>query len=350
MGSFNITQKELANALDIKEERLTQICEFFDQDPDDDWDLVEDIHFRWGAYGARLFSPEGAIEICNYLEDNKQERDLFVRFQRWLLRRDTRLKGLMITKKIQEVSFKGGGIVFKEDRAFLSPRASREVLALGTRQDILREVFQTIQKQENTEIEPLKLNVDFFEDPDFAYSKNGEVKKNHYFSGSGIASVSLHLGVRLKQKHRKAWMEAVGHYAPRSLATIEDHEARRANRIKDAMDAVRKKAKKKCQLTGRRQSIHKFDLEVHHLYDKHAYPQFADLEINLFAMGGDVHADFHKWMGGSKVSCTIEDFERYIEEFHSSLFEDNIELATRIAIHLKNAKQQLEAMLKQGYS
>lgn len=332
MGKCNITDKELADALDITVDRLVDICDFFDSDPNDDWELIKGLHFEKGPYGAKVFSAEGAVEICNYLEKHQQERPLLQRWARWLLQRDRRLKGLMIAKHIQEVSQLEGQIVFKSGRAFLSPKACREVLGLGTRQDILKRTFTEIQRAENTEIEPLQINLDFFNDE----------QDSRYLSRSGLASVSKHLGIRLSQKHRQEWMKVVADYAPPALETIERHEADREKRIKRAMDRVRKQASGRCQLTARRQAVHKFDLEVHHLFDKNAYPQLADMETNLMAIGSDIHGHFHQWMGGTQVTCTVEDMERYIEEFSNSLFPNgNAEQATKVAIFLSNTKKNL---------
>lgn len=341
MVKCNITDKELVEALDVTLERLAEICDFFDNDPNDDWELIQGTHFEWGPHKARIFSPEGAVEICHYLESNKQERPIFQRFKRWLFQRDQRLKGLMISRRIQETSTLHGQLVFRGGKAFLAPRACREVLGLGKRQDILNRTFQEIQRPEdgNTDKEPLKPGEDYFEDE--------QKRKYLYFSGSGIAVVSKHLGVRLTQKHRQDWMQAVAEYAPRALKTIEEHEADREQHITRVMDRVRRQAKGRCQLTNRRKSVHKFNLEVHHLFDKNAYPQFAGKDINLIAIGSDIHAHFHQWMGGTHISCTVEDMERYIEEFSNSLFPNgNAEQATKVAIHLCNVKKELGVIHK----
>lgn len=334
MTQCNITSKELADALDITQERLVKICDIFDEDPDDDWELTEGIHFEWAAYKSRNFSYEGAIEICNYLEGNKRERTFFNRFQRWFFRRDDRLKGLMIAKQVQEEKNKGE-LIFRNQKAFLSPRSCRKILGLGTRQDVLNRTFDEIQRCENTEIEVLKIESDFFIDQSDA----------RYFSGSGIAYIGQQLGVKLTKKHRREYVKIVAEYAPKAIATIEKNEAKRDQRIQAIMEQVRKKARGRCQLTNRLQQVHHFNLEVHHLYDKNTYPKFADMEINLIAIGHDIHKDFHKWMGGTNVSCTIRDLEKYIEEFSHSLFADNVEQATKVAIHISDARNILEKLL-----
>jgi len=347
MPKFNITDKELAEALEITLDKLATICDEFDKDPDDDWDLVKDFHFVVGPYGSRVFSPEGAVEICNYLEINRNERPLLKRWKRWLLRRDEKLKGLMIAKKIEEInSFSKDQIIFQQNRAFLAPRACREILGLGTRQDVLRKTFVDIQRnQTDPDREGLILNEDFFPDPS---SQDREDRTNHYFSRSGLARVAMQLSVSLTQKHRKEWAKSVADYAPGALVAIEKHEADRENRIKRVMEQVKRQAQGRCQITNRRKAVHKFDLEVHHLFDKNTYPQFADMEINLIAIGGDIHSHFHQWMGGGHISCTVEDMEKYIEEFRNSLFcdSDSTEQATKVAMKLSRTKNVLTSYLK----
>lgn len=333
MGKCNITDKELADALDITLDRLATICDFFDSKPDDDWELISGTHFEWATHGARVFSSEGAVEICKYLEDNKQERPLFKRWERWLFQRDERLKGLMIAKRVQEISELNGQLVFKNGRAFLAPRACREILNLGTRQDILNRTFTEIQRSENTEIELLKIDSDFFD----------HEQDKRYFSRSGLASIGKQLGIRHSQKHRQDWSKVVAAYAPLALEAMEKHEADKDRRIEKSMKRVRDQARGYCQLTGRRKSVHKFNLVAHHLFDKDSYPKFADVEMNLIAIGEDIHIHFHQWIGGS---CTIEDLERYIEEFGNSLFSNgNAEQATKVAIHLSNVKRILRSSL-----
>lgn len=335
VGTCNISANELAVALEISVDRLADICDFFDSDPNDDWQLDEGIHFEWGPYQSRYFSPEGAVEICNFVETNKTERPIYTRLRRWFLRRDQRLKGLMIAKRIQEASSIQGRIIFKGGRAFLGPKATREVFGLGRRQDILNKSFEEIQRPDNTNIEQLKIGDDFFEQ-----------NEKRYFSRSGLASIGNTLGTSLSKKHRQEWVKAVSEYAPRVLDTLEKHEAARDQRIQRAMDRVRRQARGRCQITNRRKSVYLFDLEVHHLYDQKTYPQLADIEANMIAIDGNIHTHFHQWNGGTKVSSTVENMERYIEEFNDSLFPNsNVEQAMKVALHLANSKSILQRLL-----
>jgi hypothetical protein len=346
----NITDQELADALEVSLEQLESYCEFFDSDPDDDWELTLGFHYERGPYGARIFSAEGAIEICNYLEANQKERPIFKRFQRWLLQRDRKLKALLIAKRVQETSSIKGNLVFQNGRGFLAPRACRDILGLGTRQDVLRRAFEEVQRPAPSEVEKssLKLGEDFLkiakDNPNM--SAQAPPEEVIYLSGSGLSSVSHRLGISMSKKHRREWMLAVEEYGPNALGVIERREAERGNRIKQMKAKVKKKAGGYCELTRRKQQHSKVGLTAHHLYDQATYPQLADVELNLIAIDQNVHLHFHRWMGGSHVSCTIDDFEKFIEEFGNSLFaKADVEHATAIAVKLANAKKALQGFL-----
>jgi hypothetical protein len=336
MDNFNITFKELAQALGISQNKLHDICEFFDAHKDDDWDLIENIHFVFGSHKTRIFSYEGAIEICSYLESESEKKSLFIKFketfEEWITGRKRKLKGLCIAKQIEKFNTLDGELFFYNSKPFLSPKACRSILGLGTRQDILNRTFKEIQTSSNIEIEVLKIDHDFYEPED----------KKMYFSGTGIASIGKQLGVKLTKRYRRDYVKIVSEYAPKALMAIEKEERKRNNKINNAMESVRIKANGRCQITNKIQSVDQFNLEVHHLYDRRNYPQYADVEINLIAISGIIHTDFHKWMGGSKVSCTARDMERYIEQFGNSLFEDNVEQAVKVGAILSKAIKILE--------
>ncbi|PZV10950.1 MAG: hypothetical protein DCF22_15550 [Leptolyngbya sp.] len=251
----------------------------------------------------------------------------------------------MIAKRVQEVSTIDGQLIFKGGKAFLAPKACREILSLGTRQDVLWRTFQEIQKSSGTGKEPLVLDTDFFEDESKRRSENQNLKY-HYLSGSGLSVISKQLGSRLTQEHRQDWAQAVAQYAPPVLESIEKHESEREQRIDKVMKQVKAQAKYYCQLTGCHRSVGKFNLTVHHLFHQKTYPKLADMEMNLMAMREDVHNHFYQWMGGTHVACTVEDLERYVEEFGNSLFPDgDVKQAIETRMQLSRAKNALRPLL-----
>jgi hypothetical protein len=319
MDDINITAKELAGALDIPEERLIEICNFFDSDPKDDWELIEGFHFQWGPYKSRVFSPEGATELCKYLEEN-EERPFRKRFKRWFFRRDRRLKGLMVSKRVFAEAEKPGELIFNKDgRAFLSPRSCRNIMGLGTRQDILNRTFREVMSE--TEKELLKKGKDFDTKSDLLKGDyEGRDAEHYYYTGTALASLGQKLSTRFSQKHRRDWAAIVSEYLPKAILKVEKNEGERKNDIKKAMDAVKRNARGRCQITNQSQSVGQFDLEVHHIFDRRNYPKIAAEKYNLIAISSVIHKHFHQWNGGSKKSCTIEDLEKYIETFSASLF------------------------------
>lgn len=324
----NIRDYELAQALEVSLERIYDICNIFDRDPDDEWELNEGEHFTWANYSLkqRRFSPEGAYEICKYINEN-EGRNLFRRFRRWLNGRDERLKQLLVEKKFIEVIDSSNALVFSNGRAYMRPRYTRQLLGLGRRQDILNRALQ--QEIKTTKAEPLQLEKHFIQEDDAVC-----------LSGMGIARVSANLGITLTNQHRRAWCQLV---SQRSIAAlqevIDDREAKKLE-VQKAMAKAKKTAGKTCQLTSEeRGPANPFSLAVHHVYDQRNYPHLADHPHNLLVMKESIHKDFHQWMGGNGVSCTIEDLEQYVETFSTSLFPDSPLSRQRMAKALKRIEK-----------
>ena len=70
------------------------------------------------------------------------------------------------------------------------------------------------------------------------------------------------------------------------------------------------KNKHTCDITGSMRNIY-----VHHLNDASTYPELRYKVSNTVLCTRKVHIRFHiKFMGGYRVSCTKEDWERFKEE------------------------------------
>ena len=57
-SGFTIREAELVDALEISAKKLIEIIQFFDSDPDDQWELRENDHFVYlnKSLDERLFS------------------------------------------------------------------------------------------------------------------------------------------------------------------------------------------------------------------------------------------------------------------------------------------------------
>ncbi|MEA5448562.1 hypothetical protein VB780_08305 [Leptolyngbya sp. CCNP1308] len=322
-----IRDNELSQALEVSLQRIYDICELFDKVPDDKWELIEGEHFSWAnqSLGQRRFSPEGAYEICKYINEN-EGRQLIRRFRRWLSGRDKKLKQLLVEKKFIEVVDSKDALIFVHDRAYMRPRYTRQLLGLGNRQDVLNKAFQGEIKA--TKAEPLQLEKHFIKDGDAVC-----------LSGMGIARVSANLGATLTNHHRRAWCELVSQRVTAALQDIVEDRKNRKKLIQQAEERAKKAADKTCQITGeRRGPANPINLAVHHVYDRQNYPHLADHPYNLIVIQESVHKDFHQWLGGNGRGCTVDDLERYIDTFSASLFPDS----TTGRKHMSKALRRIE--------
>ena len=66
-----ISTEELARITFVKKEDIIEYCQFFDQDPNDKWELREGEDFIWSnkKYKVRKFTKKGALEIAKYVEE-----------------------------------------------------------------------------------------------------------------------------------------------------------------------------------------------------------------------------------------------------------------------------------------
>lgn len=71
-SSFTIREADLATALEITHQELVKIIQFFDSDPNDQWDLRESDHFIYlnKSLKEMLFSEQGAYAVAKYMDEN----------------------------------------------------------------------------------------------------------------------------------------------------------------------------------------------------------------------------------------------------------------------------------------
>jgi hypothetical protein len=64
-----LSDQETAKILKIRINKLYEICSFFDDHQDDEWDLIEGEHFEWVRkdIGKRKFYEAGAVAIAKYM-------------------------------------------------------------------------------------------------------------------------------------------------------------------------------------------------------------------------------------------------------------------------------------------
>jgi len=300
-----ISTDVLADILRIKEDRLIEICDFFDSDPDDDWTLEEDKHFIFTnkSAGIRLFKEAGALEIAKYVEQNDDKKSLWRQIvKKFFDLRHKKYVNSLIMERVCEIGSIKGSIVVSGGRPYITTKETRFILRLHTRQDILNKAFDHEQRGEHGR-SPMRNNYHFISLPD---------DEKRRYSPEGIKRLSIGLQAICKSRSTKSWNSAVQDSIFRSLKEVTKQYILDDSRLQRTVNLAKSKANKCCELTGRKKTKAKankyFQLAAHHLYDKNNYP-FLQYELNnIIAIDSILHKDFHAWMKGFDKSCTAEDF------------------------------------------
>jgi hypothetical protein len=119
-SGFTIREAELANALEISHQQLANIINFFDSDPDDEWELRENDHFVYfnKSLDERLFSEQGAYAIAKYM-DEKIKKSIWKKIADFITRHQEKIRNAFISRKIQENC---SSLTVKNNRQFLSKK------------------------------------------------------------------------------------------------------------------------------------------------------------------------------------------------------------------------------------
>lgn len=305
-SEFTIRTPELAEYLGITEEKLKETINFFDSDPNDQWELKENFHFTYlnQVWHERLFSVQGAYAIAKYI-DETQPQGLWERFKEFITRHKEKLRNAFINRKIQENC---SSLILKRDRYFLSKKDIVSIFC--TSHARINTAFREIETSRN----PLVIYEDF-----------DDIDGQKYYSFSGIDKLSRHFAKALTVEDRRAWCEAVESVSKKSFKLITDAEAAKQKRIESAMGKARSRDKNQCQITGTKRSSH-VHIAAHHIYDKKNYEHLADCVDNIITLTQAVHTDFHTWLGGHRKSCTADS----LIEFVQALYPDNYEVVHRL--------------------
>lgn len=295
-SQFTIKEKELATALEITPERLDEIIDFFDSDPNDEWELRENDHFLYlnKTWKERIFSQHGAFAIAKYM-DTIEEKSLWDRILEFVTKHKERLRNAFIRQKIYENS---SSLTLRNNRHFLSKKDT--VAILCTSYARLNQAFLDIKQSDM----PMVLCQDF-----------DDIEGSRYYSLSGFDRLSRELSVNLTNRDRREWCAAVEVVGKKTFKAIISEQAARQKRIQSAMDATKRRDGKRCQITGDKPTKHnKFNLAVHHVFSEKHYPNLATSMDNLITLREDVHKEFHAWNGGNQKACTIDDLIQFVNE------------------------------------
>jgi hypothetical protein len=308
------SDKEAAKMLGIPVSKLYRICDFFDSDPDDAWDLTEGEFFEFepGQARKRRFYEEGVMAIAKYLEET-EGGSFLARLKEFFTHHRARVTRALVQRRIIQVTQDRAGLVIRGDLVFLQQRSV--VRVLGTNGKGMAGTLRRIDEESAglDGAEGLEIDVHFadFEDAD-----------GRHWSQRGIARLARTMHERGRiTKARKAWVKAVADVAEDCFEVqrkvLESHEAR----VRSAMERARSKAKA-CAVTQQKPNAaerNPIELEAHHLFDAGSRPDLAALDDNLLVISSALHRNFHKWM--SNRPCEPKDFVDYLLRNELTHFE-----------------------------
>lgn len=303
-SGFTIREAELATALEISHQELDKIINFFDADPNDQWELRENDHFIYlnKSLNERLFSEQGAYAIAKYI-DEKATKSIWARITEFITRHKEKIRNAFISRKIQENC---SSLTVKNTRHFLSKKDVVNILCTSYAR--LNTAFDEIQRSND----PMKIYEDF-----------DEINNLRYYSLSGLYKLSQHLAKKLTVKDRRAWCVAIEVVGKKTFKLIIDEQTALQKRIESAMNAAKKRDGSRCQITDKkRDKFNKtINVVVHHIYSKEHYPHLAACQDNLITLTQEVHDEFHAWNGGSQKPCTVDHLIQFINELYPDIYE-----------------------------
>ncbi len=349
-NTFLIRDTELAQWFSITLEKLDKIVDIFDADPNDDWDLVEGVDYQFvnKKDKVRLFSFEGALKIASYI-DQHEKRGILYRFREFFTKHDQKIRRSLARKLIFNELADSGEIKVYQGVAMIHKQSLRRILKTNGAK--LNQTFNNLKLHESsslkvddeelakvikntkTEVRPLKIGVDFYEDE----------KREFWFSESGVVRISKSMSETLTNKSRQEMCKTIAMEFPLAFKEIQenlDDDTKQKIEIEKAKKRAKTRDKNTCQVTGQKPDRNnKFNLAVHHLYSAQKYPHLATLDLNLVTIKEEIHQEFHGNLGGFHQPCTIEDFIEFLHVYYP-------EHQGNLALKLQKTKKKLEKLAK----
>lgn len=335
-----LTDKETAKILQLigGTRKLYKIVDFFDSDPEDEWELSEGEHFEYaeksGEKRKRLFYEEGVEALAEYVD--KDTPGIIKLVSEVLTHKRRRRKQRLVSRRITQELIESGSLVeMRGNLGFVKRKTCINILQTngkGMNYSINRlKKAGSLEGQEALELEKHFLKTD-----------EGDI----IWSQKGIASIAIDMqNNSTVNKSRKAWISAVG-------AVVEDcfkAEIKRINaapqRITKAIASAKSHGGHRCQITGKKQTRgNNLKLDGHHLFDRATRPDLADLLDNILVIEEEIHTQFHIWKGSG--SCEPKDFLYYASEVRLDLFDSSnakaMERFNKLTIRLTNLQKNYE--------
>ncbi len=316
---FTIKDKELATWFSIQLQRLDEIIDFFDSDTNDEWDLIEkkDYVFINKKMKSRNFSPQGALKIAAYLEQN-EKRGIIYRIRDFITQHDARIRKSIARKIITEELIDHGKIIVHHNVAMIHKQSVRRILETNGAK--MNATFNEIQKSHL----PLEVDKDY-----------AEIEQQFWFSERGVLLMSKKMSETLKNKSRQQACKIIFGEFPKQFKTLSQSLVNEVKDIQKAKSKAKRRDQSTCQITGRKPANHdQFNLAVHHLYCSKKYPHLATVDVNLITIAEDIHKEFHGSLGGFDKPCTLDDFLEFVHYYYP-------EHEPQLIVKLQKAKRVL---------
>ena len=318
-----LTDKETAKILRKTRATLYKTVDFFDSRDDDEWELIEGEHFEFvrggdPRYRPRRFTEEGVEALARFYEE-KHKISIIDSVLDALFQRRKRRKRMLVSRRItQEFIEAVPPPEIKGELAFVQRKTTINILQTNGKgfNNSEERLFQagTLEGQEGLEI-----------DKHFALNEDSE----KLWSQKGIASIAVDMSQNSRiTKARKAWVDAVGEVVEDCFKTEVKRISAAPLRIENAIDAAKKSAGYRCQVSGKRKTkTSQWQLHGHHLFDQATRPDIADLYENILVLEGSIHSEFHSW--NYKESCEPNDFLYFLAEVRLDLIDPENNAASR---------------------
>jgi len=229
-NTFLIRDTELAQWFSITLEKLDKIVDIFDADPNDDWDLVEGVDYQFvnKKDKVRVFSFEGALKIASYI-DQHEKRGILYRFREFFTKHDQKIRRSLARKLIFNELADSGEIKVYQGVAMIHKQSLRRILKTNGAK--LNQTFNNLKLHESsslkvddeelakvikntkTEVRPLKIGVDFYEDE----------KREFWFSESGVVRISKSMSETLTNKSRQEMCKMIEIEFPLAFKEIQEN-------------------------------------------------------------------------------------------------------------------------------
>ena len=308
---FSIKDSELAQWFSIELQKLDEIVDFFDSDPHDDWDLVEDQDYKYvdRKNKIRIFSAKGALKIASYLNRNVK-KGIWKTIKEFITQHEKKLRE-SLARKIITGELDASSIIVHNGYPMIHKQSLRRILETNGWK--LNQTFNNLQKSH----QPLELDVDF-----------AEREQELWFAETGVFLMAESMSKTLTNKSRQKMCEAISGQFSSAFKLLTNAEIQTQIDIDKAKKKAKTRDKHTCQITHKKpDKYNKFNLSVHHLYCAKAYPHLATEDSNLITISEEIHKEFHGLLGGFDKPCTLDDF---IDFVHTCYPEHDSKLTLRL--------------------